>query len=611
MIRDWMGDFSAEKVVAKHAARMGQCFSSSVSVCVVDPGRIKEVPDIERNGHVFSDGVGSMSMELAKRVRHQMNLPMDPSALQVRIGGAKGVLAVNLRLPKDTEIQLRPSQIKFKSDHSELEVVKVATYRVGHLNRQVIVLMSARGVDDDYIMQLVHRMMRNTESILTDPLEALLALSPRSDDFGTSEMLVNDIKAGFHKNGDPFIRNILTLFRCSLLKELKKKAKILVPDSTCVIGVIDETGLLEENQVFVQVWDNSIRGNIRKVVTGRVAVFRNPSLHPGDIRDLEVVDIPELRHLRNVIVFSSKGDRDVPSMCSGGDLDGDEYMQVMIVIWDPRLIPPIPYNPMNYHAEEPKRVDQVNMNDIKDSFVKYVQHDSLGQIANAYLANTDIYGPMDLHCIELAQLHSRAVDFAKTGRRAVMQKHLIPEKYPDFMQKKDKVEYTSPRVLEESPAFDSQFYVNGMLSHVPKARLLREEYDRKLTALMNQHGMLTETELLSGYLIKWQKKGKSRTIYKQHENMLRSVRQFKTEWKDEFEEEFLDWHNMLDLSRRDEIYAKAAAWYYVTYHPDERNRYSLNYFSFPWTIYKYLCFIKQDKGDLLDSLTESVANLNI
>lgn len=64
---------------------------------------------------------------------------------------------------------------------------------------------------------------------------------------------------------------------------------------------------------------------------------------------------------------------------------------------------------MNYHAEEPERVHQVGMNDIKDSFVKYIRHDSLGQIANAYLANADIYGPMDLHCIELAQLHSRAV----------------------------------------------------------------------------------------------------------------------------------------------------------------------------------------------------------
>jgi RNA-dependent RNA polymerase len=29
-VRDWMGDFSAIRCVAKHTARMGQCFSSTV-----------------------------------------------------------------------------------------------------------------------------------------------------------------------------------------------------------------------------------------------------------------------------------------------------------------------------------------------------------------------------------------------------------------------------------------------------------------------------------------------------------------------------------------------------------------------------------------------------
>lgn len=32
---------------------------------------------------------------------------------------------------------------------------------------------------------------------------------------------------------------------------IKKKAKILVPNSCCLIGVIDDKGILEENEVFI------------------------------------------------------------------------------------------------------------------------------------------------------------------------------------------------------------------------------------------------------------------------------------------------------------------------------------------------------------------------
>lgn len=320
-----MSDFSREKVVSKYAARMSQCFSSSVAICSFRADEVETIPGVKRNGYIFSDGVGKMSLAFAKKTLDQVNLDVDPSALQVRLGGSKGVLAVDPNLPKGVHVQLRPSQIKFDSDHLELEVVKVATYRNRYLNRQIIILMSALGVSDDYVLELVYAMLQNTKKILTGPLEALYALSPRSDNFGTSNMLVNAIQAGFLKSGDPYIQNILVLFRCSLLKELKKKAKVLVLKSACLIGVVDETGLLESDEVFVHVWDNSATGNTNQVITSRVSIFRNPSLHPGDLRVLRAVDIPELHHLKNVVVFSSKGERDVPSMCSGGDLDGDEY----------------------------------------------------------------------------------------------------------------------------------------------------------------------------------------------------------------------------------------------------------------------------------------------
>jgi hypothetical protein len=38
---------------------------------------------------------------------------------------------------------------------------------------------------------------------------------------------------------------------------LKKKARILLPDSCVLIGIIDPTGLLEENEIFVQIKKDS------------------------------------------------------------------------------------------------------------------------------------------------------------------------------------------------------------------------------------------------------------------------------------------------------------------------------------------------------------------
>lgn len=77
----------------------------------------------------------------------------------------------------------------------------------------------------------------------------------------------------------------------------------------------------------------SVDENIEKV-TGNCMVTRNPCTHPGDIRLLKAVDRPELSHLVNVIVFSSKGERPECNKMSGGDLDGDVYF----ICWEDAIL---------------------------------------------------------------------------------------------------------------------------------------------------------------------------------------------------------------------------------------------------------------------------------
>ncbi len=49
---------------------------------------------------------------------------------------------------------------------------------------------------------------------------------------------------------------------------------------------------------------------------------------------MKAVDIPELRYLSNVVVFSSVGQRPDQHKLSLGDLDGDQYS----VLWDSEIV---------------------------------------------------------------------------------------------------------------------------------------------------------------------------------------------------------------------------------------------------------------------------------
>ena len=153
---------------------------------------------------------------------------------------------------------------------------------------------------------------------------------------------------------------------------------------------------------------------------------RNPSLHPGDIRVVRGVDVPSLHHLRDAVVLPQTGDRDIPSMCSGGDLDGDDFL----VMWDTTLLPK-EWNcePMNYSAPPPLTVEKkVNLDDIKSFFVKYMKNDALPTIAHAHVAQADFLdkGVKDDRCnvVDISSLYnelnivrSRTCSFAFHGRR--------------------------------------------------------------------------------------------------------------------------------------------------------------------------------------------------
>lgn len=287
------------------------------------------IDDITQGHYCFTDGVGKMSFSLARDVSQQLKLEYTPSAFQIRLGGAKGVLMVSSYLSK-RQVQLRPSQIKFESSHTMLEVVRPAVFLPATLNRQSIVLLSARGIRDEVFVNKTHDMMRTLDRGLEDATTAVQMLTDNMDPYGICQSMARMIRAGFLRRKDPHLMNLMNTFRVSRLKDLKQKTKIAVSQGASLMGVVDDTSSLDENEIFVQVsravnFGSNREGQKRTVVTGECVIFRNPCFQPGDVRVVKAVDCQRLHHMHDVVVFSAAGRRDLPSMLSGGDLDGDDY----------------------------------------------------------------------------------------------------------------------------------------------------------------------------------------------------------------------------------------------------------------------------------------------
>ena len=115
-------------------------------------------------------------------------------------------------------------------------------------------------------------------------------------------------------------------------------------------------------------------------------------------------------------------------------------LDLYFVTWEPSLIPQKLCNPLEYTSPpaKEKKFFEICIEDVIRFFVKFIEVDQLGRIANAHVAISDSSesGVKDPICVELALAFSLAVDFPKTG---VIPK--IPEaakailSYPDFMEK--------------------------------------------------------------------------------------------------------------------------------------------------------------------------------
>ncbi|RPB04079.1 RdRP-domain-containing protein [Choiromyces venosus 120613-1] len=566
-IRAWMGSFRNIRVVAKHAARLGQCFSTTraISGVRVDVRSTEDIVNDE--GYNFSDGVGKISEFLALLITTELRLKLvdkepAPSCFQFRLGGRKGVLAVSPDT-KDREVYIRPSQLKFEAKHNILEVIRWSKFATAALNRQLIIVLTSLGAPDRYFEDKLQFMLKSYEKAMVDPGVAVGLLCKNVDPNESTLAIAAMIRAGFMDRQEPFVMSMLKLWRAWTIKYLKEKAKIMIEEGAFVLGVVDETGILDgyyysqdekstedtDNlesslpQIFLQVTNPDLPGESR-VIEGPCIIARNPSLHPGDVRKVMAVNIKELHHLRNVVVFSQKGDRDLPNMLSGGDLDGDDY----IVIWDEKLTSRVSnYEPMNYSAQPPRELARdVEIGDITKFFVNYMKNDKLGTIANAHLAWADKHdeGVKSDECFRLAILHSHAVDYVKSGEPAIMPPELRRKTFPHFMEKEPEKTYRSDKILgvlydsvskiDFVPAFELEFDDRILNAYtldeniLEPARTIKIRYDAAMRRIMAQHDIYTEFEVISTFIMHH---SMATNDYKFHEDIANSCDGLKDTFK--------------------------------------------------------------------------------
>ncbi|KAL7159077.1 hypothetical protein ABFS83_01G004700 [Erythranthe nasuta] len=597
-IKNWMGRFT-NRNVAKCAARMGQCFSSTYATVEVPSKQVNsKLPDIERNDYVFSDGIGMLSADLAMEVAEKLQLTTNlPSAYQIRYAGYKGVVACWPAQSDGFRLSLRESMKKFDSNHTVLEICSWTRFQPGFLNRQIITLLSALEVGDGIFWRMQETMISRLNQMLEDTDTAFDVLTSSCTDQGNTAAIM--LSAGFKPQTESHLRGMLTSIRVAQLGDLRERARIFVPSGRWLMGCLDELGVLEHGQCFIQVSNPSLEDCFVKhgsefsgakkkleVIKGLVAIAKNPCLHPGDVRILEAVDCPGLHHLYDCLIFPQKGERPHTNEASGSDLDGDLYF----VTWDENLMPPSKrsWTPMEYAPGEVKQLPrEVKHTDIIEFFTKNMVNESLGAICNAHVVHADSseYGALDEKCIKLAELAAIAVDFPKTGKIVTMPAELKPKLYPDFMGKDEFQTYKSSKILgklyrkikdsnydyEESSgntsvniAYDQELEIAGSESFITDAWNCKCSYDGQLTGLLGQYKVNSEEEVVTGHI--WSMpKYSSKKQGELKERLKHAYSTLRKDFRKVFESMDAEFDQLSDDEKNTMFERKASAWYQVTY----------------------------------------------
>lgn len=322
-----------------------------------------------------------MSLSVARKIRDDLVLDDIPSAIQGRLGSAKGMWVIDVTDDGlEDWIETFPSQRKWECnqddpDHRTLEVHSVATELTSaSLNLQFLPVLEDRAENKqrmrDVIAEKLVKGLKDklggqrtamkgplhfkswlTENTSTRHLRVqhgqvpfLGGLPDRIED-----AIVFLLDGGFDPRRQLYLQELSWKIQEKRCDQLKTKLNINVGCSAYIYMIVDFMGVLEEGEVHVgfstKFQADSFSGTLLHGID--VLVARSPAHFNSDIQKVRAVFKPELQSLRDVIVFSKKGNIPLADKLSGGDYDGDRAW----VCWDPDIV----NNFVN--AEVPKEPD--------------------------------------------------------------------------------------------------------------------------------------------------------------------------------------------------------------------------------------------------------------
>ncbi|KAJ0383438.1 hypothetical protein COL922a_010480 [Colletotrichum nupharicola] len=305
-------DCNEHQPYLKLFARIQLGLSKTTPVVVLNRNQIRhqEKDMLSPIGKVMNDGIGRMSPKLAQKIKDVLGLQDIPSAIQGRFGPAKGMWLIDIKdTGDDLWIEIWPSQRKWNCDyldpeHRTLEIKShAAEPRSASLNNQFLPVLEDRAVDKpvmrraigDSLVDELNRELEGQKNAMKYPVQFRQWVNENS--IGRKQRLIHNsvpflaglpdsneetmnflIDGGFEPSKQKFIQDIAWNLRRQKCENMKKKMSIKIPNSTYF-------------------------------------------LH-------------ELHALKDVIVFSAKGDIPLADKLSGGDYDGDEAW----VCWEPAIV---------------------------------------------------------------------------------------------------------------------------------------------------------------------------------------------------------------------------------------------------------------------------------
>ncbi|KAI5995827.1 RNA dependent RNA polymerase-domain-containing protein [Pisolithus orientalis] len=465
-IRASLGDF--REVIyspSKYGARMAQAFTATDPSVRLHEFQWSEIPDIEERGIVFTDGIGTISQGLARWVwqtlcenwsDHGENA-VQPTAYQIRFLGYKGMVSVDPNL-EGIHMCLRPSMKKFDvpgKDYADIEIASAFTRpKRPNLNRPLITVLEDRGAPRQAFLDLQNNAVADARRAHESAamFSGLLEKHRLCKDFWLTDTLRRLNALGLELNPNrmqrpldtPFLSRIRSSAINHVLRGIKYRARIPIPESYMLPGVADE-GPAYVNRGYKNVYclpQGKIFACIQNPgdeeptwIKGMCLISRSPVIHPGDVQRVYAIGKPPedqmcvFAKLKNVVVFAARGTQSLPNSLGGGDLDGDLYE---VMQYGPLLVPEH-HNPAAYPSTKPYRLDRPStIHDVCDFIVEYINSDVVGLVSDKHIVIADQSkdGSLDSACLKLAELHSRAVDYPKNGNKVEL--HHLPRSLVAF-----------------------------------------------------------------------------------------------------------------------------------------------------------------------------------